>query len=88
MNIKIYIVFGESGECSDTERWMVKAFKDETKAKLLCDLAQQQANILKLKADREEIGHWEAEGLNQYDKNYRMVYHEVNYDIQEIELEC
>ncbi len=83
----IYIVFGESGECSETERWMVKAFKDYSKAKALLDNAQEEANKLKIRANNNEIGHWEVEGLNKYDKNYRMVYHEVNYDIQEIELE-
>ncbi len=85
--IKIYVVFGESGECSGMERWMVKAFKKECKAKLLVENAQKEADLLKIRADNDEIEHWEAEGLNKYDKYYRMVYHEVNYSIEEIELE-
>lgn len=84
---KIYIVFGESGECSGVERWMVKAFREECKAKNLAENAQKEADILKIRADNDEIGYWEVEGLNEYDKNYRMVYHEVNYDVQSIELE-
>ena len=83
----IYIVFGESGECSGTERWMVKAFKDYDKAKMLLDNAQREADLLKDKANNEEIEHWEAEGLNKYDKNYRMVFFKVSYDIEEVELE-
>lgn len=85
--IKIYIVFGESGECSGMERWMVKAFQDYSKAEILRKNAQEEADSLKIKADHGEFGHWKAEGLNKYDKYYRMIYHEVNYDIQEIELD-
>ena len=87
MESKIYVVFGESGECSGMERWMVKAFMEESKAKQLVENAQKEANLLKIRADEGEIGHWESEGLNKYDKNYRMVYHDVNYDVEEIELE-
>jgi len=86
-SVKIYVVFGESGDCSGTERWMVKAFREDYKAKMLAENAQKEADILKMKADTGEIEHWESEGLNQYDKNYRMVYHEVNYDIEVVELE-
>ena len=64
---------------------MVKAFKDLNKAQQCDKLAQHEANILKDKADRDEIHYWEVNGLNQYDKHYRMVYHEVNYSIQEVE---
>lgn len=85
--VKIYIVFGESGECSGTERWMVKAFNDHDKAKLLAENAQTEANLLTIKANNNEIVPWESEGLNKYDQFYRMVYHEVNYDIMEVELE-
>lgn len=84
---KIYIVFGESGECSGTERWMVKAFKEKYSAELLVENAQKEANLLAIKANNGEINYWEVEGLNKYDQYYRMVYHEVNYDIEEIELE-
>lgn len=87
MSNKIYIVFGESGECSGTERWIVKAFHDHEKAKLLVENAQEEADLLELKADNVEIDPWEVQGLNKYDPFYRMVYHEVNYDIKEVELE-
>jgi hypothetical protein len=87
MSLKIYVVFGESGECSDTERWMVKAYYDYDKAKLLMENAQKEADILTIKADNDEISPWGVEGLNKYDKYYRMVYHEVSYDVVEVELE-
>lgn len=85
--MKIYIVFGESGEYSGKERWMVKAFRDENKAKQLAEDAQKEADLLKIKADNNEIDYWEVEGLNKYDPNYRMIYSEVDYDVEEIELE-
>lgn len=69
------------------ERWMVKAFREEYKAKELLENAQKEANLLAIIANNNEIGYWESEGLNKYDNKYGMVYHEVNYDIQEIELE-
>jgi hypothetical protein len=43
----IYIVFGESGECSGTERWMVKAFKNKNQANILKENAQKEADLLK-----------------------------------------
>jgi hypothetical protein len=58
---KIYIVFGESGECSGTERWMVKAFKEKCNADLLAENAQKVANLLEIRANNDEINHWESE---------------------------
>lgn len=66
---------------------MVKAFKEKYSAELLAENAQKAANLLEIRANNGEIGHWEAEGLNKYDQYYKMVYHEVNYDVEEIELE-
>ena len=85
MSVKIYVVFGESGECSGMERWMVKAYYNQDEAKLLMENAQKEANLLEIKANNDEIDPWDAKNI--YDKNYRMVYHEVNYDIVEVELE-
>ena len=56
-------------------------------AKAIMENAQKEADLLKFRVDNNEIGEWEVEGLNKYDKKYRMVFREVNYDIEEIELE-
>ena len=85
--VVIFVVFGESGEYSDCERWMVRAFRDENKAKELLKNAQQEADSLKIRADNREFCSFEAEGLNKHDPYYRMIYHEVHYDIKEIVLE-
>lgn len=42
----IHIVFGESGECSGMQRWMVKAFRDSDKAKMLMVNAQRETDAL------------------------------------------
>lgn len=81
---KIYIVFGQSGEYSDAEEWMVKAFREKNQAKTLAENAQKEADRLLNRTDDDEIEYLKS--LNKYDKNCRTLYYGVNYVVREIEL--
>ena len=84
---KIYIVFGQSGEYSDAEEWMVKAFREKNQANTLAKNAQKEAERLLNRTDYDDaIEYLESLNLNKYDKNCRTVYYGVNYVVREIEL--
>jgi len=81
--MKIYVVFGSTGEYSDHDEWMVKAFTKEAMAKDWIVKCTKKANELKIQYSNEyDI----PRGANQYDPYMRIDYTGVDYNYSEVEL--
>lgn len=82
--MKIYIVFGGTGEYSDHQTWMVKAFRDEDQAKALVENASWAANAI----DAVRENRYDSpNGANPYDPDMYMDYTGTSYYIESVELE-
>jgi hypothetical protein len=81
----IYVVEGSTGEYSDHTEWLVKAYKDESKAKAHVVRATEVAN--KLFQSRESKFSEGENETNPYDPDMRMDYTGVHYTYFSVELE-
>lgn len=85
--MKIYVVFGTSGEYSDRREWPVKAFKSKEQAEVLVINATQEANRI-FSANGDKYYDWDNEkDPNKYDPEMDMDYTGASYYIAEVELE-
>jgi hypothetical protein len=50
---KIYVVFGSTGEWSDKTDWLVKAFKDEEKARDLVTACAETARCIFVQGEKD-----------------------------------
>jgi hypothetical protein len=83
--MKIYVVFGQTGEYSDQEIWMVKAFKTIKAATKMVLLANRESRrIFALSYNKSHIFRTEK---NSYDPNMKMDYTGTNYYYERVELE-
>ena len=83
--MKIYVVFGTTGEYSDRSEWPVKAFRMKRKAVALVTKATDRAKALE--QSTPEYQHYEAEGQNEFDPDMKMDYTGTTYYICTVELE-
>jgi hypothetical protein len=86
--MKIFIVFGSSGEYSDHQEWTVKAFYDEDRAKELVERATIRGKEIekKFSDERKYFNRYEDKGLNEFDPDFIYDYSGFNYYIEETEL--
>ena len=83
--MKIYLVFGKTGEWSDRREWVVCAFLDEKKAKERVVLAGRRANELFVKY---KDAYWnEMDEKNEYDDRFDMDYTGTTYHYAEVDCE-
>jgi hypothetical protein len=83
--MKIYVVFGSTGEYSDRTEWPVKAFYDEDKAKELVENASEEAD--RIFANRENKYSRRNDESNKFDPDMRMDYTNTSYYFIAVELE-
>lgn len=82
--MKIYIVFGSTGEYSGRTEWILKAFYEEKQAKdLVINVTNEVRNLLLI---------YEDEGLipphtNIFDKDMKTFGYEIRYYYKECDLE-
>lgn len=82
--MKIYVVFGKTGEYSDRMEWPVKAFKKKEKAERLVSEAEKHAKIIEVtRKDEYRV----PEGINPLDPKMQMDYTGTSYYYIEVELE-
>lgn len=80
----IYVVFGQTGEYSDNQHWMVKAFRDEELAKQLVLDATKGAAEAYAKVCRSN---WlRVKGGNPFDPDMKTDYTGTSYWYDEVEL--
>ena len=89
--MKIYIVYGCTGEYSDRQRWNVEAFKSLKKAntfknKLNNWLIENNASYGSING-KEEYFSLENELICPFDPDFRFDYTGAKYDITEVELD-
>lgn len=84
--MKIYIVFGQTGEYSDRKEWTVRAYKDKKRAKVLIELATKEALNLHKEAEHNRLM-GEPLPNNKYDPFFKTDYTGTTYFYQEVELE-
>jgi hypothetical protein len=84
--MKIYIVFGQTGEYSDRVEWPVKAFQDEEKAKRLVELATTEALNLHQQSEDNRYND-KKPPYNKFDPFFRTDYTGTTYFYQDVELE-
>lgn len=75
-NAKIYVVIGETGEYSDSLKWLVKSFVKKDDAKSFCET----------KLENDELEFWDLQGRNKYDPKFERSYPGTEYYYEEIEL--
>ena len=75
--MKIYTVFGETGEYSGRSTWAVVSFFSEEKAKKRILLATKRAK--EIKAQYGNSFHIPGGVINEYDSKMRLEYTGVNY---------
>lgn len=90
--MKIYVIFGSTGEYSDRTEWPVKAVKDLDRAQEIVTLASEYANTLFAKFENEEVSKHSNEGQelvskNPHDPEMKMDYTGTSYYYTEVELE-
>lgn len=81
----IYVVFGSTGEYSDRQKWLVKAFHHEDDAKQLVEDATKSADSIYAKYGREHYGPYN--GKNTFDPDMRMEYTGTRYYYKSVGLE-
>ncbi len=82
--MKIYLVVGSTGEYSDSINWYVAWYKNEKKAQKHCELATQEAKIIKFKYE-DKYGYEMPLGINKYDKYMQMDYTGTIYNVEKVE---
>lgn len=80
----IYVVEGSTGEYSDHREWLVRAYRDEDKAKEHVLKATSRANELYAKAGGS---YWDIDENNEYDPGMHVDYTGVRYAYYKVELE-
>lgn len=80
----VYVVFGRTGEYSDREEWLVKAFTSENSAKELVLKATEAA--AKVRTSRESE-YRVQKGVNLFDPEMAMDYTGTFYYYEPVELE-
>lgn len=91
---KIYVVEGSTGEYSDHDEWMVKAFTAESVAREFVEKCTEEANRvqseIQIKTGRWYVSVTDFEeyniAKNKYDPDMRVDYTGVNYNISCVEL--
>lgn len=88
MNKIIYILFGTTGEYSDREEWMVKAFTNERSAILLEKQLSEFARV-EFQNSQKADSEWDYRHnlTHKDDSGFRMDYTGTFYFINEVELE-
>ena len=82
--MKVYVVFGSTGEYSDRTEWIVCGFLDEEKAKERVLLAGEEARTLFASG---EYSRYDAEPTNKYDDKFQMYYTGTVYYYAKVEVE-
>lgn len=82
----IYVVEGATGEYSDHQEWLVKAFKSEAKAKEFVVKCTKEAHKIEAKAAYFQFDRREDE-THSFDPKYRRDYTGVHYTYFSVELE-
>lgn len=92
--MKIYVVIGSTGEYSDRNEWLIKAFRDEEDAKFLVTNATNRANQIYTLATEEDWAFHKVyepdenpSYFNEYDPSMQMEYTKTIYYYKEVELE-
>lgn len=86
---KVWIVQGSTGEYSDHDEWVICAYRTQEQANTHAVLAAARAREIQKAADGEMVFSWDLERLgmfNEYDKDMRIDYTGVNYQVIEVEL--
>jgi hypothetical protein len=86
MTTKIYIVYGESGDYSDREKWLVKAFKTIKQAEEFIKDVETEANNILWDLKNKKIKRSDVI-VNKYDSNFRIYGDHITYDYEELEIE-
>jgi len=82
--MKIYVIFGATGEYSDRDEWIIKAYKNKEMAKSHLLNADKRAKELFKKYEDEP---WNCKEENIYDPAFRMYYTGTQYYILQCEIE-
>ena len=83
--MKVYVVFGSTGEYSDRREWIVCGFLDEKRAQERVVLASHRANELFVKYKNT---YWDAtKEKNEYDDRFDMDYTGTTYYYAEVDCE-
>jgi len=86
--MKVYIVFGTTGEYSDRTEWPVCGYRNEDVARKHADDAMIWAHLLKEKVDDEGKSVFEAREqlISPYDKHISMDYTGTDYYVVEVDI--
>lgn len=85
--MKIYVVFGSTGEYSDRTEWLIKAFSNAEKAKELVINATQEADRIRVKY-KSSYFNWDSKNdPNKYDPKMLLDYTGTSYYYQSVELD-
>jgi len=86
--MKVYIVFGTTGEYSDRQEWPVCGYKERVRADKHADEAMIWAHLLKEKVDDEGKTVFENRDnlVSPYDEDIRMDYTGTDYYVLEVDI--